>query len=65
MVNLDDLLKELKSNKEIKFDKLKEEFIKDDVIIDVPSECQIHKQIIRKRPEARVIPGSGVCRYGV
>ena len=35
MVNLDDLLKELKSNKEIKFDKLKKEFINDDVIIEM------------------------------
>ena len=26
-----------------------------DVIIDVPAESQIHKQIIRKRPEARII----------
>ena len=34
MVNLDDLLKELKSNNEIEFEKLKKEFINDDVIIE-------------------------------
>jgi hypothetical protein len=32
MVNLDDLLKELKSNNEIEFEKLKKEFINDDEI---------------------------------
>ena len=35
MVNLDDLLKELKSNNEIEFEKLKKEFINDDVIIEL------------------------------
>ena len=35
MVNLDDLLKELKSNKKIEFERLKKEFINDDVIIEM------------------------------
>ena len=35
MINLDELLKELKSNKEIEFERLKKEFIKDDVIIEL------------------------------
>jgi hypothetical protein len=35
MINLDELLKELKSNKEIEFERLKKEFIKDDVIIEM------------------------------
>ena len=35
MINLDKLLKELKSNKEIEFERLKKEFIKDDVIIEL------------------------------
>ena len=35
MINLDELLKELKSNKEIEFERLKKEFINDDVIIEM------------------------------
>jgi hypothetical protein len=35
MINLDELLKELESNKEIEFERLKKEFIKDDVIIEL------------------------------
>tara|TARA_B100001758_G_C18368054_1_gene589696 strand:- start:94 stop:1338 length:1245 start_codon:yes stop_codon:yes gene_type:complete len=35
MINLNELLKELKSNKEIEFERLKKEFIKDDVIIEL------------------------------
>ena len=35
MLNLDHLLKELKSNKEIEFERLKKEFINDDVIIEL------------------------------
>ena len=35
MLNLNELLKELQSNKEIEFDKLKKEFINDDVIIEL------------------------------
>jgi len=37
MPNLDDLLKELKNNKEIEFERLKKEFINDDVIIEMGS----------------------------
>ena len=35
MINLDELLKELESNKEIEFERLEKEFIKDDVIIEL------------------------------
>ena len=35
MINLDELLKELKSNKEIEFERLEKEFINDDVIIEM------------------------------
>ena len=37
MPNLDDLLKELKNNKEIEFERLKKEFINDEVIIEMGS----------------------------
>ena len=33
-------------------------------LIPVPSKSELRK-LGAKRPEARVIPGSGVCRYGV
>ena len=35
MINLDELLKELESNKEIEFERLKKEFRNDDVIIEM------------------------------
>ena len=35
MINLDELLKELESNKEIEFERLKKEFRNDDVVIEM------------------------------
>ena len=43
MINLEELLKKLKSNKEIEFERLKKEFIKDDVIIELGN-CKNHLQ---------------------
>ena len=67
MINLNELLKELKSNKEIEFERLKKEFIKDDVIIEMGNceKCTVHfdlKVHFRKpAPEIYEVKSTDIC----